>query len=119
MMKLSEIRNAIVAKRADALHDAKANSEGCRYFPSRGTYLCTLDKGGQCEPRPEAECPTWNGTLREITDLIALVKARYPEVDTIYIGGSYDAAPSLWAHQNDDYLPYAGGWDVVVWRRDA
>lgn len=112
---LSALKDSISNARACAISDAR--EEG-RYTPSRGTFLATASKGLQCSPRPSADCPTWDGTMKEIDELVARVVRDHPDVDEITIGGGYDAADSMVAHQNGDYCPWAGVWEITVWERD-
>lgn len=115
---LMEIKNAVFAARQAALAEARSCGRG--YAPSRGTYLATAGNGVQCSPRPSADCPTWNGTLKEITDLIALVERDYRrKVEEITIGGGYDHADSQQAYRDGDYTPWASSWEIVVWRSET
>jgi hypothetical protein len=115
-MKLNDLKDSITDARHAALKDARAEWT-FRYIRSRGMFLSTIGKNGQCQPKPSAECPTWHGTLREITDLVSLVETTYPEVTEILIEGGYDGADSLRAYLDDDYQPWVAAWSVTVWRR--
>jgi hypothetical protein len=115
-MKLRDIQDLVNQARQQAKKEAEFGRRGCSF--SRGTFLSTASKGFQCYPRPSAECPTWNGTLKEIKELIAEVTTKYPEVDEITIGGGYDWAESVLAFRgDDDYEPWASAWEVTVWSK--
>ena len=101
--------------RAEAVREAK--SAGKAMVFSRGTWLATSDRAGQCSPRVEAECPVWHRTSKEIYELIRLVESRYPDVIEIYLAGGYDAADSRQAHEAGDYDPWASSWTVTVWTK--
>lgn len=116
---LSAIKADVADSRAQALKLAVEMCGRRGYMPSRGTWLCTANKGGQCSPRAEAECPTWDGTLAEIDALIKLVEEKYPDVTSIYIAGGYDWATSLQAYRDGDYDPWVAAWEVPVWVSDA
>lgn len=115
---LFDIKHAVADARDNAIRQVRKDCGFRGVIASRGTFLSTADATGQCEPRPEAECPTWDGTKRDIDDLIALVVKEYPNVDRIYIGGGYDWASSPQAYRDGDYEPWAASWGVIVWRRD-
>ena len=114
--RLQSIKAEVKRERDLAWSDARSTN---RFVISRGTWLATLDtRGNQCDPRPEAECPEWHGTMREIAELIALVEAKYPNVAKVYIAGGYDGARSL-HHYNEwqEYEPWVSSWTVDVWTR--
>lgn len=114
--QLGVIRDRIAVARAAAVKEAKA-AGGC-YF-SRGTYIATADKGGQCAPCPEAEALAWDGTVKEIVELVNRVRADYPNVLSVYIAGGYDSADSPQAYRDGEYEPWVSEWSVPVWERDA
>lgn len=114
---LFDIKFAIADARDNAVRQVRKDC-GRGVIASRGTFLATADDGGQCEPRPEADCPTWGGTQREIDALIAEVVKSHPNVTRIYIGGGYDWASSPRAYRDGDYAPWAASWGVNVWKRD-
>lgn len=114
MKKLADILAEISEARGFALRGVGRDG----YIRSRGTWLCTIDKDGQCRPNIEAECPEWKGTMHEIKDLIAEVEAKYPGVTKIYIAGGYDKFESFRGFiDGDEYEPWVGAWDVTIWER--
>jgi hypothetical protein len=114
---ISEIKDSVREARFASIQEAKREC-GRGVFQSRGTYLTTADlQGGQCDPRPAAECCTWNGTYKEIEKLVNLCLAEYPKVTQIEICGGYDHAESLRDYHDDNYYPWASSWSVVVWKR--
>lgn len=118
-LNLAGIKRFVAEKRDEARNEA-LELYACAF--SRGTFLCTADKyGDQCAPYPEAECPTWHGTLKEINELIALVRGgKYPEVARIYISGGFDGAESPFAYyQNEDYEPWASSWYELIWSKEG
>lgn len=117
-MKLIDIKAGVSAARAQALRDARRDYTNRCHF-SRGTFLATADKNGQCKPAPAAECYNWNGTLRELNELIERVKRDFPDVTSVYLTGGYDGAESPVAYQNGDYDPWTGVWEFDVWRREG
>ena len=114
---LAEIKSEVSEAREEAIREAHQACGRRGHFPSRGTFLSTAGRFGQCEPRPQAECPTWGGTFKEIEELVALCLAQYPEVTHIYIGGGYDHAESVREYTEGIYTPWAGSWEVMVWQR--
>lgn len=111
-INLTEVNKAVVEARREAYEVAKRNGNRCVF--SRGTFLATSN-GGQCQPCAEADCPTWEGTLKEIDALIDLVIEKYPNVREVYIGGGFDGADSPQAYRDGDYEPWASAWDTTVW----
>lgn len=115
-VNLKGLKFLVSCEREEAEKEARSQGSWVR---SRGTFLTTSNNAGQCEPRPTAECPEWRGTLKEIEELVSLVKANYPEVTRISIEGGYDVADTHeQLYKFDDYLPMASWWDVVVWERE-
>ena len=97
--------------------ELEARKQGA-WVRSRGTFLTTSNSRGQCEPRPAANCPVWNGTQKEIESLIALVLAEYPDVTEISIEGGYDCSDThAGLYKYDDYEPMVSWWSFVVWSR--
>lgn len=114
-LKLKELKEAIARARYDAVRTAK---KGAPYIKSRGTWLCTVDKDGQCRPSPEAECQAWDGTLREIHKLVAIVQAAYPNVEVVYVAGGYDGYEEFRdIVECADYTPWVSQWEVDVWKK--
>lgn len=112
---LQQTVGKVRAARRDAYREAKGSMPWVR---SRGTFLCTAGPGNdQAEPNPEADCPEWDGTMREIRDLIAKVEDRYPDVDLIYIAGGFDGGETLRDLTDGNYEPWLSNWQVHVWRR--
>lgn len=110
------LRAAVADARDEGKRDAKGSGRALIF--SRGTWLATSGREGQCRPRVEADCPVWNRTTKEIYDLIREVEERYPEVLEIYIAGGYDAADSKQEYDaQGDYDPWAGSWSLTVWTR--
>lgn len=115
-VNMKGLKALVKGEREIAADDARSQGAWIR---SRGTYLTTSNATGQCDPRPAANCPDWNGTQKEIDDLIALVLDKYPEVTQIAIEGGYDAADTHeQLYKIDDYLPQASWWVVEVWTRE-
>ena len=118
-MKLSlrTTRIAVEEARREAFKDAKAQN---RWVRSRGTFLCTADSDGQCEPSPEAEAFEWDGTLRAIHEMVNDVLAKYPDVEKIYISGGYDGADTFEdLYRFDNYEPWVAAWDITVWTKEG
>ena len=116
MPNLTAIRKAVAIARDEAVKEARASS---RCIQSRGTWLATGNaKDGQCRPFPEAECPEWGGTLREIIALVDRVLADYPQCEEVYLAGGYDGAETVaeLIHQGE-YEPWVSSWHVPVWTR--
>ncbi len=114
-ISMSDLKDAIASARADALREAKDSAPHIR---SRGTWLCTADKHGQCRPCPEAEAQTWSGTKREIEQLIARVIAEHPHVTEVYIAGGYDGYDTFKDMMDcGEYYPWVSSWSVTVWER--
>lgn len=113
-LNLTDIKAQIAAERNRAVKEARRCS---KFWKSRGTFLATTGRGGQCNPFPEADCPYWDGTLKSIYETIALVEAEYPEVEEIYISGGYDGADSLYDYRMMCYEPWVSSWDVSIWTR--
>lgn len=113
------MKNPVFGRVADARAEAHAEARGAYpWVRSRGTYLCTSDASGQCDPAPEAECPDWDGTLRDIRELVAKVSLFYPQVEKVYISGGFDGAFTFKElYETSDYEPWASAWDVTVWTR--
>ncbi len=115
-VNMAGLRDLVTHARQEARDEARMQGQWVR---SRGTYLTTADKMGQCDPRPAAECPTWNGTRQEIDDLIALCQEKYPNVCLIMIEGGFDCADTFEElYKSDDYTPQASWWEVVVWEKE-
>lgn len=114
MKSFAEIKNEVYDARKEAVKEAH---RAYKFAVSRGTFLATLNQFGQCDPRPEAECPAWRGTLKEIKNLITLVEAKYPDVTKIYIAGGYDGSNSLYDYNLGEYEPWVSSWEVTVWKR--
>lgn len=115
-MNARELTEAVKAARGEARAEAKASYQWIR---SRGTYLCTAGPD-QCSPRPEAECPDWDGTYREVLKVVTDVINRHPHVTRIYISGGFDGANThAELYHDHDYEPWASAWDVTVWTRDG
>ena len=113
----SDLREKTEVAREVARSEAKENFA---FVQSRGTWLCTESSGDQCQPAPEADCPTWDRTLKSIDRLIVRVLQNYPEVTHVVISGGYDGAASPHAFfKEDDYEPWASSWRVVVWQRNT
>jgi len=111
---ITAIKDAVAEARAEAIKDARGYP--CVY--SRGTFLATIDPDGQCAPAPEAECPVWKGSMREINELVDEVLKDYPKVTEIYIAGGYDGADSPIAYREwGDYDPWVSAWSVTIWER--
>lgn len=113
------VKDAVVAAREDAKFEALRD---CPFVRSRGTNLATLDAGGQCDPAPEADCHAWNGSIRELREMVARVQAQYPNVTEVYLGGGFDGSfegDSLkdFLSGAADYAPWASEWTVTVWTR--
>lgn len=113
---LNAIQDHIAEVRQVALREARRDWP-FRYFPSRGTYLCTADKDGQCQPNPEGDCCAWDGTRRSIKVLLDKILRDYPDVTTIYLAGGYDGSPSPLAYGEGDYQPQCAMWKTVIWER--
>lgn len=114
------LKDEIRATREDALREAKETGRSMDYpfVRSRGTFIATCAKNGdQCNPRPEASACDWDGTWREIVDLVSHAHALEPEVAEVYICGGYDVARSLYHFRDGDYEPWASNWRVTVWTR--
>ena len=62
-MTAGQVSAAVKAARGAASREAKGSYPWIR---SRGTYLCTAGPEGQVSPRPEADCPDWDGTYRAV-----------------------------------------------------
>jgi hypothetical protein len=118
---LSEIKAAVKAERRRAKRAAEREKDAdYPLVQSRGTFLCTADDGGQCDPRAEAECPEWRGTGAEIEDAILRCESHpdWKHVTSLYIAGGYDLMQSLRPDLYMDVIPQVSLWDVEVWRRD-
>ena len=114
--KLKAVHRVVSKERRTAERDATAYN---KFVQSRGTWLCTGDKVGQCRPRAEAECPTWGGTLTEIKKLVAQVQTAYPDVERIYIAGGYDGFETFRdMMEHDLYTPWVAEWNVTLWTKD-
>lgn len=113
-----DLKAAVRKERGWAALNAQRGSR-LPFFRSRGTWLTTAGKAGQCAPLPAAECPDWRGTKREVENLIALVLSAYPEVTQITIEGGYDGAERLTDFSDGLYEPWVGAWEVLVWERPA
>lgn len=113
--KLRAIVDRVSAARSEAMTDARQDGPVIR---SRGTFLATASGGAQGGPRPEAECPYWGGTLREITELVGIIANEYPGTEKVYIGGGYDAADSVKDLIDGEYSPWASSWEVVLWTKE-
>jgi hypothetical protein len=116
VVNMRGLRDLIKEDREEA--ESEARSQG-KWIRSRGTYLTTSDRSGQCDPRPGAECPEWRGTKKEIDELISLVLDRYPNVTTISIEGGYDSSDTFEGlYKLEDYLPMSSWWSFTVWKRE-
>jgi hypothetical protein len=115
---LADVKARVADDRQFALTMARRES-GCRYTPSRGTFIATSNAQGQCSPHPEAEAIEWRGTAKEIDEVIAKVLADYPECTEVYIAGGYDGADSVLDYQNGEYEPWVAAWSTTVWTRGS
>lgn len=117
-MNFKAIKEAVFASRHEAHKEAKRHGRNvrCGFARSRGTFIATTDKGGQCAPYYSAEGHTWDGSKREITELVAKVTASFPEVTEVWIEGGFDISDRI---DFDDYEPYASRWEVCIWKRDG
>jgi hypothetical protein len=113
----AELERAVIQERQHAMREGYRDNK-CAF--SRGTFLCTSnDRNGQVRPYPEAECITWNESMKQIRSLVEEVLRDYPEVDEIYIGGGFDGANSPRDyHEYGEYEPWVSNWQVTVWRRN-
>lgn len=117
----ADLQAQVSQSRHEAEVEARRESRrvGNPFVRSRGTYLCTADASGQCEPRPEADCPTWDGTKREIDRLVAEVRVKHPHVTEVYIAGGFDSAERLEDFEFGNYEPWVTAWHVPVWTRGS
>lgn len=115
-LNLKELRRAIDLARHQAI---RSGNSAAPYIKSRGTWLATSSKDGQCAPAPESDCNWWKGTLKEIRELVAYVQERYPDVETVYVTGGYDGYASFFRSMEDssDYEPWVSQWEVDVWKK--
>lgn len=117
MKSLQDIKVEVSAARNEAVRKAESDYICIR---SRGTWLNTTNKKeGQCDPQPQGECYEWNGTLKQIKNLIDDVEANHPDCDEIWISGGYDGADSVRDLNDGDYDPWVSDWDVLIWKREA
>lgn len=113
---LRDLKDAVEDAREGAVREAE-DCAPCAF--SRGTFLATADlRGDQCSPSPEADCPGWRGTWKEIVELVNDVQANHPHVGEVYISGGYDGAESPRDYRDDIYEPWVSSWLVSVWKRD-
>jgi hypothetical protein len=117
-MNFGAIRKAVNAARMHAHDEAKKQGRFMKmpFVRSRGTFLCTLGPGGQEWPNIAAECPVWDGTKKEIVELVERVLAEAPRITEIYIEGAFDASDRMIF---DDYEPRITEWSVTIWTRDG
>lgn len=115
ILNLKELRRLVAMARHRAIRDGNAAAP---YIQSRGMWLATSNKDGQCPPSPEGECDWWKGTLKQIKELVYLIETKYPEVETVYVAGGYDGYASFHSAVNgDDYEPWVSQWEVDVWKK--
>lgn len=113
---LNDLKDAVEDARKDAVREAQ-DCAACAF--SRGTFLATADLcGDQCSPFPEADCPTWRGTWKEIAELVNDIQANHPHVGEVYISGGYDGAESPRDYRDGVYEPWVSSWLVSVWKRN-
>jgi len=114
---LTELKHEIEAQRSMAKREADQN---WRCVRSRGTFLATKDRQGQCSPCPEAEAIQWRGTAKEIVSLIRHVRENYPGMGIeVYIAGGYDGAENMVEMFDGVYEPWVSSWEVSVWKEGA
>ena len=101
---------------ADAIRRKTRKDYKC--IRSRGTHLCTGNEAdGQVGPNVAAECHGWNGTAKEIYELVDKVLAGYPDVEEIYIERGYDGANSPRGFNDFEYDPWVDCITINVWTR--
>ena len=112
----ASLKAAVSVSRDEARTAAKRHgrTHHCPFVRSRGTLLCTAGPNGQEWPNIAAECPTWDGTKREVEQLVAKVLAEAPGITEIYIEGAFDMSDLF---SFDDYEPRVSEWAVTVWTR--
>lgn len=115
MKNISEIKAEIAKLKGAAAKEAKL------FYPvikSRGVWLSTTDKDGQCDPSPGAEAQAWKGTVGELSETIELIKFKYPNVEALWLEGGYDGANSEEEFDTDNYTPWASNWELKIWSRE-
>ena len=110
MTNLQRIKSDVYSERQYARREALG--QGWKRVKSRGTFLCTADRDGQCWPMREAEEIRWDGTLKQIQAVIEKVEVDHPSVLTVYIAGGFNGYDYGY-----DYEPSVSSWDVTVWTR--
>lgn len=114
---LPEINDLIRENRASALREAKKEWD-FPFFRSRGVMLCTADASGDhIGPNSQGEAPYWNGTKKEIKNLIKNVLENHPNVAEIYLTGGWDGADNVREMADGCYEPWCGSWTITVWKR--
>lgn len=107
-------KDAVRAAREEARREGLA---GSTYVKSRGTFLATSNKSGQCQPCPEAEALPWDGTKRELDTVVA--KVANLDVDEVYVAGGFDGGENFRdLMTSEDYDPWVSEWSVVYWSRN-
>jgi len=123
--------NSFITEVISAKAVAREEAMNASPFPkSRGMFIATADKQGQCPPMPEGEAIPWLGTKQELDTLVTSVLADYPQVTEVYVMGGYDGyetpADQLAGHSRgrvrrvyDEYDPSVSVWEVTYWTRQA
>lgn len=114
MSVFQNVKYAVSDARNEAYRQAKRECFNGTWLRSRGAWFTACDKQGSVW---ESEAYEWNGTKRQLLEMVAKAKADEKIVE-LSISGGFDGAASLQDFNDGAYDPWVGEWDVTIWERN-